>query len=804
MPIVRGQFSGELEPSRSERRTSSPQKYHKKPRSSRPLYNTPSQEPEAQLRRLSTSSDGAYDGRLSPGETRQEWIERKKREQRATWLGHGVGPSSPPFTFDNIKASSGKSVPVLLPPARIEEPRQDQNQNKGHGFNEAASCIERPRSALHRGDFREELRSQDVDGLQAPGSSLTQVHDSHGMWLSGYSPALWCQPHLRGDSETPSLQENETFGGCELVSWPVAPPRTKRQRAASYTSRSLCLAFQPPTSPLVNETNNNSDSDNKHIRSGRLQSPDETARRRTFSPCSLRSIRPIPRSHDSSPVVPRALPNPPRGGTIPYQAHQPRRSVTYLNDQAPCPIPSTPSAHSRKPSLATGSSPLHRAPMIGRYEESILRGRMSSLPSRPLDFVAQIGVLGKGNCRSSLRCPPHVSIPFPAVFYNYGRRPTSPTKSEADPSPYVGMIDMSTADSRTKVEDGGTSGAETVNSNKTAQVQSEQPNKPQVRKRSRKSSNSSQINYMTPPGGYQIPEKGQLQIIIKNPNKTAVKLYLVPYDLEGMQPGQKTFIRQRSYSAGPIIDMPLIARKNFRADRPEAALTNPDDPKDQPMLRYLIHLNICCPAKGRFYLYRSLRVVFANRVPDGKEKLRQEMQLPEPRFSPWKPELEAMNPEHSKAKSPHRLSCGESPLTSTQSGFSMLDQMDGMSTSMSLGDNFNHRAFTFPIQNTNSLLKSPRISSRNYVGELRMQTPPSPPSPLSPQESQHHCRACAPLPSSHHLPVSPQFSRLTQEEFVGDCSSQRTRSLQPGEGLLALQFRDLSGSRPSSRNDERR
>jgi hypothetical protein len=125
--------------------------------------------------------------------------------------------------------------------------------------------------------------------------------------------------------------------------------------------------------------------------------------------------------------------------------------------------------------------------------------------------------------------------------------------------------------------------------------------------------------------------------MIKNPNKTAVKLFLVPYDLSEMEPGTKTFIRQRSYSAGPIIDMPLSARKNLGTDRPEASLSVSENPKDKPILRYLIHLNICCPSKGRFYLYSSIRVVFANRVPDGKEKLRNEIQHPDPRYTPYKP-----------------------------------------------------------------------------------------------------------------------------------------------------------------------
>ena len=127
-----------------------------------------------------------------------------------------------------------------------------------------------------------------------------------------------------------------------------------------------------------------------------------------------------------------------------------------------------------------------------------------------------------------------------------------------------------------------------------------------------------------PPGGsYRIPEQGQLQIIIKNPNKTAVKLFLIPYDLTGMDPGTKTFIRQRSYSAGDAI--------SSTSPTASPSLT------DRQTLRYLAHLHICSPSRGRFYLYKSIRVVFANRVPDGKENLRNEITTPEPRFTAYKP-----------------------------------------------------------------------------------------------------------------------------------------------------------------------
>ncbi|KAL1596741.1 hypothetical protein SLS59_007772 [Nothophoma quercina] len=186
-----------------------------------------------------------------------------------------------------------------------------------------------------------------------------------------------------------------------------------------------------------------------------------------------------------------------------------------------------------------------------------------------------------------------------------------------------------------------------------------------------------------PPGGcYRIPAEGQLQIVLKNPNRTAVKLFLVPYDVSDMEPGQKTFIRQRSYSAGPIIDMPLSSRKNLGTDRPEAALSHSDDPRDRPVLRYLIHLHICCTGKGRYYLYKSIRVVFANRVPDGKEKLRNEIQQPEPKYSTYKPSRDSTtaqsvtSPSLSITEKTHRRQSAAWPLSRSQQ---MYDQMDGVS-----------------------------------------------------------------------------------------------------------------------------
>jgi hypothetical protein len=286
--------------------------------------------------------------------------------------------------------------------------------------------------------------------------------------------------------------------------------------------------------------------------------------------------------------------------------------------------------------------------MVGSYEESIIRGRMSTTPSKPLNFVAQIGVLGKGQCKSNLKCPPHVTVPFPAVFYSYNA--SGGRLSDNSPSPYVGLIDLENCLQHPEEKD-----TKRKKRHMSPRIDMEERNAEgsiggadverhaKLERRKREKMKRRSTSPKAPPGGcYRIPQQGQLQIIIKNPNKTAVKLFLVPYDLSDMEAGQKTFIRQRSYSAGPIIDMPLSSRKNFGTDRPEAALSSSDDPNDRPVLRYLIHLHICCPSKGRFYLYKSVRVVFANRVPDDKEKLRNEIQLPEPRYSAYKPTRDSL------------------------------------------------------------------------------------------------------------------------------------------------------------------
>lgn len=371
--------------------------------------------------------------------------------------------------------------------------------------------------------------------------------------------------------------------------------------------------------------------------------------------------------------------------------------------------------------------------MVGSYEESILRGRMSTTPSKPLDFVAQIGVLGLGKCKSNLRCPAHVTIPFPAVFYSYETTSHGRTaKSDDGPSPYVGQIDlenslanpdeardnrrkrMSENLGRTRVED-----VDMIDGPTTSQ-----PTEREIRRTEKQKRRSTSPR--APPGGsYRIPEKGQLQIIIKNPNKTAVKLFLVPYDLAGMEPGTKTFIRQRSYSAGPIIDSALSSA----TPAPPASIL------DRPTLRYLVHLHICSPSRGRFYLYKSIRVVFANRVPDGKEKLRNEISLPEPRFSVYKPGRESIIGQNLTGAA--ATLAAEKAFRRRSSGFGLtpasrnIDSMDGMAETLERGFGNNGLTFgqnigTTPVQPIPFSLYGRAIQNDDgRTGPVNIQSPPS-------------------------------------------------------------------------------
>lgn len=508
------------------------------------------------------------------------------------------------------------------------------NQNRVQDTEELGSPaeIQRPRSALHSGDFRE--GSPHHHGEQSPQPRFAELSPSSPFPRLGTSPTTpWFGAAVfQSNQRQPNLFDDRRES---------EQPLQTRSRAPSLGSFSSSYVLKAPTSPLVYQANNTDLDFSPRVDSAESLGPLERAnRRRTLPPETFRHLHSTPPSLRTVNISSSYSQGRQDGLFQPH--HSPRRSLTsaYSLQLASTAIP--PAFRARRPSLASEISPKPHAPMVGSYEESILRGRMSMNPSKPLDFTAQIGVLGKGKCKGHLKCPPHVTVPFPAVFYSYPTSGSGRSIADDSPSPYVGQIDLenslpkdeASTTRRRKRHFSPSKVPEEIDPSETGAQRA--PDIDSRRRREKK--NRRAESPRCPPGGsYRIPQQGQLQIIIKNPHKTAVKLFLVPYDLGDMEPGTKTFIRQRSYSAGPIIDMPLSVRKNYGTDRPEASLNTTEDPQDKPILRYLVHLNICCPSRGRFYLHSSIRVVFANRVPDGKEKLRNEIQLPEPRYSPYKP-----------------------------------------------------------------------------------------------------------------------------------------------------------------------
>ncbi|KAG0046970.1 hypothetical protein BGZ83_007879 [Gryganskiella cystojenkinii] len=314
--------------------------------------------------------------------------------------------------------------------------------------------------------------------------------------------------------------------------------------------------------------------------------------------------------------------------------------------------------------------------LVGSYEESILSGRMSTLPSKPLIFMAQIGALANQDykdCPPKLRCPKHVQLEFPAVFYDYDsssrhRGNAQPHQTSAYSSSHSHSHSMTQSLSfsgtqylhqtlsgsgsihkpsqshsfshhasispsfhtmgclhsmgsfssspvlgsyfphggNSTLSHGSGQGSALHHLSHAVPTTQDDPILPYVGNLDLDSGFRGSRRFARMQGGMRLPLRGQVQVMIKNPNKTVVKVFLVPYDFTDMPPGSKTFLRQKHYSTGPGMG-------------PSSTTANS---QSGGTLRYAIHLQFCCPAPGYVYLYRSIRVVFANRVPDGKESLR--------------------------------------------------------------------------------------------------------------------------------------------------------------------------------------
>ena len=483
------------------------------------------------------------------------------------------------------------------------------------------SRVERPRSTLHRGNFSESSNDSSSSWYLPVASHENQgrKYDGAHMFLASNRSPPWHTESTRSVSH-------------ELDQAFRKPTRT---RAPSLTSYSGTHALQAPTTPLVQQSSMSDLECGCSSPRGR-GSPEKSKRRHTLPPHALQVGPTRDAVKKSSLEDNQAQSTQKPGGSIyhscGHRGHKPSLSAWSPTGSSMLPFPGY--YKRRRQSFGSESSPLHRSSLVGSYEESILHGWMSTPPSKPLNFTAKIGALGKGTCKPKF--PPHTVVPFPAVFYDWRNDVHQGTELGGDPSPYVGTIDLQSHRSKAATSQDMTPGTAVDKYPRTRSA-----------KRKRKSIDPRAFELL--PGSYRIPEQGQLQIIIQNPNKTAVKVFIVSYDLTGMEAGMKTFIRQRSYS---VEDGDLLAKGQHGQFAH----------RTKQKLRYMVHLNICCPTQGKFFLYHQIRVVFANRVPDTEGQLRCETLVPSPMFSPYHP------PRRSRP-----TSTASTPLMKPATGSSFID-----------------------------------------------------------------------------------------------------------------------------------
>lgn len=202
----------------------------------------------------------------------------------------------------------------------------------------------------------------------------------------------------------------------------------------------------------------------------------------------------------------------------------------------PRPVGPVPALRSRSSSLSRSLSRSPRSCLLGNLEESLLAGSLPSFSAHPVEgFTADISASGLVSAK-------RVRLPMPVRYYQI-------PEQEA-PSPYVGTIDLASglADSK---------------------------------------------------GRYRVPANGVLQVLVSNPERTGVKVFMVKYDLRDMPPNTHTFLRQRTYvgqSHGPI--------------------TSPTPGKSP---QYAIHVRFMSSKSGKIYLHKDIRILFTPRAPDMTE-----------------------------------------------------------------------------------------------------------------------------------------------------------------------------------------
>jgi hypothetical protein len=109
--------------------------------------------------------------------------------------------------------------------------------------------IERPRSALHAGNFDEPVGSHKT--LDSYGSSRIPLHAVDAVPIATSPSTPWQRPsHIRSSPVHDLQAEDPRSSPIDVDRRPV------RSRAPSLQSYSSSFVLKPPTSPLVQEANN--------------------------------------------------------------------------------------------------------------------------------------------------------------------------------------------------------------------------------------------------------------------------------------------------------------------------------------------------------------------------------------------------------------------------------------------------------------------------------------------------------------------------------------------------------------------
>ncbi|GJJ09614.1 hypothetical protein Clacol_003837 [Clathrus columnatus] len=196
-------------------------------------------------------------------------------------------------------------------------------------------------------------------------------------------------------------------------------------------------------------------------------------------------------------------------------------------------------SHRTSDDISAATSPIV-SPLFGSYKHSLLSGRMSGPGSPPSLFTLTLSIKSLPPFRNFF-VPPKVHIPFQACFYDLS-------------GPWVGSVDLDDA--------------------------------PQL-----------QTKMFLAEGGYRVPPKGQVQLVIKNQLGTVMKVLVLPYDLTDMPLGTQAPIRRLWY--GEATNDPHQSDPSPQQDKDKDDDKDKDkDKEDQPIkevIRYAVHLKFVCP-----------------------------------------------------------------------------------------------------------------------------------------------------------------------------------------------------------------